>query len=110
MAPIETLMGSYPMANSGRGAPAMSDVEACKRELFSIVDGGSIDPGGDARQMTQHFCTVLSTSRLDRLQADLDKELTAWQRQVSSAHTIRHDRTIAVLAEALKVLMARRER
>jgi hypothetical protein len=25
----------------------MSDVEACKRELASIVDGGSIDPRGE---------------------------------------------------------------
>jgi hypothetical protein len=87
----------------------MSDVEACKRELFSIVDGGSIDPAEDARQMTRHFCAVLSASYLDRLQAELDNELFAWRRQVPSAHTNRHDRTIAVLAEALKVLTARKK-
>jgi hypothetical protein len=87
----------------------MSDVEACTRELLSIVDGGSIDPGGDARQMTRHFCTVLSASYLDRFQAELDKELFAWQRQVSSARTSRHDRTLAVLAEAIKVLTARKK-
>jgi len=87
----------------------MSDVEACKRELFSIVDGGSIDPAGDARQMTKCFCTVLSANYLDRLQAELDKELFAWQRHVPSAHRRRYDRTIAVLAEALKVLTARKK-
>jgi hypothetical protein len=59
--------------------------------------------------MTKHFCTVLCASYLDRLQAELDKELFAWQRQVPSARTSRHDRTIAVLAEAIKVLAARRK-
>jgi hypothetical protein len=88
----------------------MSDIEACKRELFSIVDGGSIDPGGDAHQMTQHFCTVLSARDLDRLQTELDKEIAAWQRQIPSADTRRHDRTIAVLAQALAVLTARKKR
>jgi hypothetical protein len=52
---------------------------------------------------------VLSASYLDRLQAELDKELFAWQRQVPSARTSRPDRTLAVLAEAIKVLTARRK-
>jgi hypothetical protein len=88
---------------------AMSDVEACKLELVSIVDGGSIDPGGDARTMMEHFCTVLSAGYLDRLQAELENELAARQGGVPAAHMNKQVRAVAVVEEALKVLKARKK-
>jgi hypothetical protein len=71
----------------------MSHVQTCKRELTSIVDGGSLDPGGDARTMTKHFCEVLSAGDLEQLQAGLEKELAARQGHVPTAH--KHFRALA---------------
>ena len=86
----------------------MSDIAACKRELASIVDGGSMDPRGDARAMTEHFCTVLSASDLERLQAGLESDRAARQRPVPLQYVIKHNRMLAALDEALKVLTARK--
>jgi hypothetical protein len=88
----------------------MSDLEVCKRELASIADSGSIDPGGDARTMTEHLCTVLSGGYLDRLQAELENELVnARQGHDPTTHMTKHFRALAVLEEALKVLKARKK-
>jgi hypothetical protein len=84
---------------------AMSEV---KRELLSIIDGGSHDPGGDARTMTRHFCEVLSASGLDLLHAALEKELAARHEHVPTDH--KHFRAVEVLEEALKVLKVRKKR
>ena len=83
-----------------------SYVGACKRELASIVDSGSIDPGGDAHTMTKHFCEVLGTGDLNHLQAELEKELTVGKEHVPTSHT--HSRVLAVLEQSLKVLKARK--
>jgi hypothetical protein len=80
---------------------------ACKRELGSIVDGGSLDPGGDAHTMTVHFCEVLSAGDLDQLQAALEKELSAGKEHVPTSH--KHFRALAVLEQSLKVLTARKK-
>jgi hypothetical protein len=81
-------------------------VGACKRELASIVDGGSIDPGGDAHTMTKHFCEVLSAGELDQLQAELEKELAIGKEHVPTSH--KHSRALEVLEQSLKVLKARK--
>jgi hypothetical protein len=88
---------------------AMSDLDVCKRELVSIVDSGSVDPGGDARTTTEHFCTVLSAGYLDRLQAELENELAARRRHDPTTHMTKHFRALAVLEEAIKVLKARKK-
>jgi len=88
----------------------MSDIEACKRELVSIVDGGAIDPRGDARTMTEHFCAVLSASELDRLQAELGKDRAASQRPVPLYNFNKRHRVLTVLDEALEVLTACKKR
>ena len=65
----------------------MAGISELKRDLLSIIDGGSLDPGGDARTMTKHFCEVLSASGLDLLYAALETELAARQdmfRQITS--------------------------
>jgi hypothetical protein len=85
----------------------MAATSEVKRELLSIIDGGSLDPGGDARSMTKHFCEVLSPSRLDLLYAELEKELAARQGHLPTAH--KHFRALEVLEEALKVLKARKK-
>jgi hypothetical protein len=84
----------------------MNFVAACKRELGSIVDGGSLDPGGDAHTMTKHFCEVLSAGDLDQLQAALEKELSVGKEHVPTSH--KHFRVLAVLEQSLKVLKARK--
>jgi hypothetical protein len=84
---------------------AMSEV---KRELLSIIDGGSHDPGGDARTMMKYFCEVLSARGLDLLCAELEKELTERQGHVPTAQ--KHFRALEVLEEAVKVLKARKKR
>jgi hypothetical protein len=88
---------------------AMSDVTLCKQELASIADGGSIDPGGDARAMTAHFCAVLNASDLAHLQAELENELAARQKDAPTAHMNKHIRAIAVFEGALKVLKGRKK-
>jgi hypothetical protein len=85
----------------------MAGISEVKQELLGIIDGGSLDPGGDARTMMKHFCVVLSASALDLLCAELEKELAARQRHVPTAHT--HFRALEVLEEALKVLKARKK-
>jgi hypothetical protein len=82
-------------------------VGACKRELASIVDSGSIDPGGDAHTMTKHFCEVLSAGDLDQLEAELEKALALGKEHAPTSH--KHSREIAVLEQSLKVLKARKK-
>jgi hypothetical protein len=83
-----------------------SYVGACKRELASIVDSGSLDAGGDAHTMTKHFCEVLSTGDLDQLEAELDKALAVGKEHVPTSH--KESRALAVLEQSLKVLKARK--
>jgi hypothetical protein len=70
----------------------------------------AIDPRGDARAMTEHFCAVLSASELDRLQAELANDRAANQRPVPLYNLNKHHRVLAVLDEALKVLTACKKR
>ena len=85
----------------------MAGISEVKRELLSIVNGGSLDPGGNARTMAKHFCEVLSASDLDLLHAALEKELAVRQGLVPTDH--KHFRALEVLEEALKVLKARKK-
>jgi hypothetical protein len=85
----------------------MAGISEVKRELLSIVNGGSLDPGGDARTMTKHFCEVLSVSDLDLLHAALEKELAVRQGLVPTDHM--HFRALVVLEEALRVLKAHKK-
>jgi len=85
----------------------MAGISEVKRELLSIVNGGSLDPGGDARTMAKHFCEVLSASDLDLLHAALEKELAGRQGLVPTDH--KHFRALEVLEEALKMLKARKK-
>jgi hypothetical protein len=82
-------------------------VGACKRELTSIVDSGSLDAGGDAHTMTKQFCEVLSAADLDQLEAELEKALAVGKEQVPTSH--KHSRALAVLEQSLKVLKARKK-
>ena len=82
-------------------------VEGCKREIASIVDGGSLDPAGDARTTTRHFCEVLRAGDLDQLEAELEKALAVGKEHVPTSH--KHSRALAVLEQSLKVLKARKK-
>jgi hypothetical protein len=83
-------------------------VGACKRELASIVDSGSLDAGGDAHAMTMQFCEVLSASDLDQLEAELEKALAVGKEHVPTSH--KASRALAVLEQSLKVLKARKKK
>jgi hypothetical protein len=86
----------------------MKDVQACKEELASIIDGGSLDAIKDARLMTEHFCAVLSARDLDQLETGLQNELAARQEVYTLTEDMnKHDRALWVLGEALKVLRSR---
>jgi hypothetical protein len=86
----------------------MNSVGACKRELASIVDSGSLDAGGDAHAMTMQFCEVLSASDLDQLEAELEKALAVGKEHVPASH--KASRALAVLEQSLKVLKARKKK
>jgi hypothetical protein len=86
----------------------MNSVGACKRELASIVDSGSLDAGGDAHTMTNHFCEVLSGGDLDQLEAELEKALAVGKEHAPTSH--KASRALAVLEQSLKVLKARKKK